>query len=168
MNVSAQQFRDPRFASVVRDAVTLTGISPARIVLEITESVLMHDPLHAKALLEELTAVGIRFAVDDFGTGYSSLAYLQSFPLSTLKIDRRFITDLPTSRNDQAIVDAVVGLAKTLELQLVAEGVETEEQLAMLTARGCHLIQGWLICKALPIVELTEKFQQGMLHTQRH
>ncbi|WP_420224682.1 putative bifunctional diguanylate cyclase/phosphodiesterase [Pigmentiphaga litoralis] len=167
VNVSAQQFRDTRFPSVVRDAVTLTGISPRRIVLEITESVLMHDPLHAKRLLEDLTALGIRFAVDDFGTGYSSLAYLQSFPLATLKIDRRFITDLPTSRNDQAIVDAVVGLARTLELQLVAEGVETQEQLGMLTARGCHLIQGWLICKALPSAELTEKFQQGMLRTQK-
>ena len=97
----------------------------------------MEDPAHAKILLESLAALGIRFAVDDFGTGYSSLAYLQSFPLATLKIDRRFITDLVTSRNDQAIVDAVVGLARTLDFQLVAEGVETQEQLEMLAMRGC-------------------------------
>lgn len=166
VNVSARQFRDKRFPSVVRDAFTLTGIAPSRIVLEITESVLMEDPDHAKVLLESLAQLGIRFAVDDFGTGYSSLAYLQSFPLSTLKIDRRFITDVVSSRNDQAIVDAVVGLAKTLDLQLVAEGVETKEQLEMLAQRGCTFIQGWYICKALPIGELADKFHQGLLRTQ--
>ena len=166
VNVSARQFRDKRFPSVVRDAFTLTGVAPTRIVLEITESVLMEDPAHAKVLLESLAALGIRFAVDDFGTGYSSLAYLQSFPLTTLKIDRRFITDVVTSRNDQAIVDAVVGLAKTLDLQLVAEGVETQAQMEMLARRGCTLIQGWHICKALPIAELADKFRQGLLRTQ--
>lgn len=165
VNVSACQFRDPRFPFVVREAFALSGLVPTRIVLEITESVLMEDPAHAKVLLESLTKLGVRFAVDDFGTGYSSLAYLQSFPLSKLKIDRRFITDLVTSRNDQAIVDAVVGLARTLDLQLVAEGVETQAQLDMLARRGCTLIQGWYICKALPIGELADKFRQGLLRT---
>jgi len=166
VNVSAQQFRDKRFPAAVREAFKLTGIDPKRIVLEITESVLMHDPAHAKSILEDLAALGVRFAVDDFGTGYSSLAYLQSFPLATLKIDRSFIINLPTSRNDQAIVAAVVGLAKTLGLDLVAEGVETEDQRQMLTANGCNLIQGWLICKALPIDELARKFERGELRTQ--
>ncbi|VCU70730.1 Phytochrome-like protein cph2 [Pigmentiphaga humi] len=163
VNVSAQQFRDARFASSVRDAFKLTGVAPQRIVLEITESVLMEDPDHAKLLLEELTGLGVRFAVDDFGTGYSSLAYLQSFPLAALKIDRRFVNNLTVSRNDQAIVDAVIGLARTLGLELVAEGVETEAQLERLRASGCGLIQGWLVCKALPISELARKFETGEL-----
>ncbi len=128
VNVSPQQFRDPRFTDSVREAIILTGIDPRRLVFEITESLLMHDPVHAKGLLEELTAIGIRFAVDDFGTGYSSLAYLQRFPLAKLKIDRSFVENLLTSRNDQAIVSAVVGLAQTLDLELVAEGVEPEAQ----------------------------------------
>jgi diguanylate cyclase len=164
VNVSPQQFRDPRFKDSVREAIELTGIDPRRLVFEITESLLMHDPAHAKALLEELTAIGIRFAVDDFGTGYSSLAYLQRFPLAKLKIDRSFVENLITSRNDQAIVSAVVGLAQTLDLELVAEGVETEAQRTLLTEMGCDHIQGWLVCKALPSDELAQRFEARTLH----
>ncbi|MBB5445913.1 MULTISPECIES: bifunctional diguanylate cyclase/phosphodiesterase [unclassified Paraburkholderia] len=163
VNVSPQQFRDPRFKDSVREAIELTGIDPRRLVFEITESLLMHDPAHAKGLLEELTAMGIRFAVDDFGTGYSSLAYLQRFPLAKLKIDRSFVENLLTSRNDQAIVSAVVGLAQTLDLELVAEGVETEAQRALLTEMGCDHIQGWLVCKALPSEELAQRFESREL-----
>ncbi|MDX3907931.1 MAG: EAL domain-containing protein [Pigmentiphaga sp.] len=163
VNVSARQFRDKRFPAAVREAFRLTGLEPRRIVLEITESVLMEEPDQAKRLLEELTDLGVRFAVDDFGTGYSSLAYLQSFPLAALKIDRRFISNLPSSRNDQAIVEAVVGLARTLGLDLIAEGVETEAQRELLVASGCELIQGWLACEALPITELVRKFEAGEL-----
>ena len=164
VNVSPQQFRDPRFTQNVRDALTLTGVDPSRLVFEITESLLMQDPAHAKVLLEDLTTIGIRFAVDDFGTGYSSLAYLQRFPLAKLKIDRSFVENLLTSRNDQAIVSAVVGLAQTLELELVAEGVETEAQRELLTAMGCDHIQGWLVCKALPSDELAKRFEDRVLH----
>ncbi|MCX4152115.1 sensor domain-containing phosphodiesterase [Paraburkholderia madseniana] len=164
VNVSPQQFRDPRFKDSVREAIELTGIDPRRLVFEITESLLMHDPAHAKGLLEELTAMGIRFAVDDFGTGYSSLAYLQRFPLAKLKIDRSFVENLLTSRNDQAIVSAVVGLAQTLDLELVAEGVETEAQRSLLTEMGCDHIQGWLVCKALPSDELAQRFEARTLH----
>ncbi len=163
VNVSPQQFRDPRFTQNVRDALTLTGLDASRLVLEITESLLMQDPAHAKALLEELTALGIRFAIDDFGTGYSSLAYLQRFPLAKLKIDRSFVENLLTSRNDQAIVSAVVGLARTLELELVAEGVETEAQRRLLTEMGCEHIQGWLVCQALPSEELAQRFAARVL-----
>jgi diguanylate cyclase (GGDEF)-like protein len=163
VNVSPQQFRDPRFTQTVLDAIALTGIDPRRLVFEITESLLMHDPVHAKVLLEELTGIGIRFAVDDFGTGYSSLAYLQRFPLAKLKIDRSFVENLLTSRNDQAIVSAVVGLAQTLELELVAEGVETEAQRVLLTEMGCDHIQGWLVCKALPSEELAQRFASRTL-----
>jgi diguanylate cyclase len=164
VNVSPQQFRNPRFKDSVHEAIELTGIDPCRLVFEITESLLMHDPQHAKTLLEELTALGIRFAVDDFGTGYSSLAYLQRFPLSKLKIDRSFVENLLTSRNDQAIVNAVVGLARTLDLELVAEGVETEAQRELLTKLGCDHIQGWLVCKALPSEELAKRFESRSLY----
>ncbi|WP_109483653.1 sensor domain-containing phosphodiesterase [Paraburkholderia sp. C35] len=164
VNVSPQQFREPRFKESVREAIALTGIDPHRLVFEITESLLMHDPQHATTLLEELTGLGIRFAVDDFGTGYSSLAYLQRFPLAKLKIDRSFVENLLTSRNDQAIVSAVVGLAQTLDLELVAEGVETEEQRNLLTEMGCDHIQGWLVCKALPSEELAQRFESRSLH----
>ena len=164
VNVSPQQFRDPRFTRNVRDALALTGVDPSRLVFEITESLLMQDPAHAKVLLEELTTTGIRFAVDDFGTGYSSLAYLQRFPLAKLKIDRSFVENLLTSRNDQAIVQAVVGLAQTLELELVAEGVETQAQRELLTKMGCGHIQGWLVCKALPSDELAKRFEAQELY----
>ncbi len=164
VNVSPQQFRDPRFKDSVREAIALTGIDPRRLVFEITETLLMHDPAHATALLGELTAIGIRFAVDDFGTGYSSLAYLQRFPLAKLKIDRSFVENLLTSRNDQAIVSAVVGLAQTLDLELVAEGVETEAQRALLTEMGCDHIQGWVVCKALPSEELAQRFESRALY----
>jgi diguanylate cyclase (GGDEF)-like protein/PAS domain S-box-containing protein len=163
VNVSPRQFRDARFVTSVREALELTGIEPARVVLEITEGVLMHDPAKAKLLLEELVDLGVRCAVDDFGTGYSSLAYLQRFPLATLKIDRSFIENLLSSRNDRAIVTAVVGLARNLNLQLVAEGVETEAQRALLVEMGCSHMQGWLVSQAMPADGLAARFERGEL-----
>ncbi|CDY79550.1 diguanylate cyclase/phosphodiesterase (GGDEF & EAL domains) with PAS/PAC sensor(s) [Caballeronia glathei] len=164
VNVSPQQFRDKRFTFAVQEALALTGLNPRRLVFEITESLLMHDPEEATLLLETLTALGIRFAVDDFGTGYSSLAYLQRFPLSKLKIDRSFVENLLTSRNNRAIVSAVVGLAQSLGLELVAEGVETEAQRDLLTEMGCDHMQGWLISHALPSDELARSFQSNSLY----
>ncbi|HEV7833092.1 MAG TPA: sensor domain-containing phosphodiesterase [Caballeronia sp.] len=166
VNVSPQQFRDKRFTQNVKDALQLTGLDPRRLVFEITESLLMHDPEEATRLLEALAAIGIAFAVDDFGTGYSSLSYLQRFPLSKLKIDRSFIENLLTSRNNRAIVAAVVGLAKSLGLELVAEGVETEAQRELLIEMGCDQIQGWLISKALPAGDLMRCFQDKTLFLQ--
>jgi diguanylate cyclase len=166
VNVSSQQFRDKRFTQSVKDALELTGVDPNRLVFEITESLLMHDPEEATRLLEGLTALGIRFAIDDFGTGYSSLAYLQRFPLSKLKIDRSFVENLLTSRNNRAIVSAVVGLAKSLGLELVAEGVETEAQRELLIEMGCDQIQGWLIARALPADALAQRFREKSLFLQ--
>ncbi len=163
MNVSPQQFRDRRFVAAVKKALALTGIGTERLVFEITESLLMRDPEEATRLLEEMTAIGIRFAVDNFGTGYSSLAYLQRFPLSKLKIDRSFVENLITSRNDRAIVSAVVGLAQSLGLELVAEGVETEAQCDLLEMGCDHIIQSWLISKALPSDELASSFRSHSL-----
>ena len=163
VNVSPQQFRDKRFTAAVKEALALTGIDARRLVFEITESLLMHDPEEATRLLEALRSIGIRFAVDDFGTGYSSLAYLQRFPLSKLKIDRSFVENLITSRNNRAIVSAVVGLAQSLGLELVAEGVETEAQRDLLADLGCDHIQGWLISHAMPSDELARSFQSNTL-----
>jgi EAL domain-containing protein (putative c-di-GMP-specific phosphodiesterase class I) len=167
VNVSPQQFSDRRFVAAVNNALALTGVAPQRVILEITESVLMRDPAHAASLLRQLADIGIRFAVDDFGTGYSSLAHLQRFPLAKLKIDRSFIENLLTSRNDRAIVTAVVGLARNLNLRLVAEGVETEDQRALLSELGCHHIQGWLVCQALPPDELLRRFETRELHVHQ-
>ena len=163
VNVSPQQFRDKRFVTAVKEAIALTGIDAGRVVFEITESLLMKDPEEATRLLETLRSLGIRFAVDDFGTGYSSLAYLQRFPLSKLKIDRSFVDNLITSRNNRAIVSAVVSLAQSLGLELVAEGVETEAQRDLLADLGCDHIQGWLISHALPSEELARSFQTHSL-----
>ncbi|KND59301.1 diguanylate cyclase/phosphodiesterase (GGDEF & EAL domain) with PAS/PAC sensor [Candidatus Burkholderia verschuerenii] len=163
VNVSPQQFRDKRFIAAVKEALALTGIASERLVFEITESLLMQDQEEATRLLEEIASIGIRFAVDDFGTGYSSLAYLQRFPLSKLKIDRSFVVNLITSHNNRAIVSAVVGLAQSLGLELVAEGVETEEQRDLLAEMGCEYIQGWLISRALPSDELASSFRTHSL-----
>ncbi len=124
----------------------------------------MRDPEQANLVLRELQTLGVRFAVDDFGAGYSSLGYLKRFPLSSLKIDRSFVKDMPTSPNDRTIVTAVLGLARELGLSAIAEGVETEEQRQMLIDRGCHSIQGWLVSKALPAGELEAAFASGRLH----
>jgi diguanylate cyclase (GGDEF)-like protein len=163
VNVSAHQFRDASFVATLREALELARIDPCRIVLEITESALMHDPDAARVLLEECTALGVHVAIDDFGTGYSSLAYLQRFPLAELKIDRSFVVNLVSSHNDRAIVSAVAALARTLGLQLVAEGVETDEQRRLLGELGCAHMQGWLLDRAMSPEMLAGKLDSGRL-----
>jgi EAL domain-containing protein (putative c-di-GMP-specific phosphodiesterase class I) len=125
------------------EAMALSGLDGQQLLLEITEGILMSDPEHAEALLTAMTARNVRIAIDDFGTGYSSLAYLKRFPIATLKIDRAFIKDVPTSVKDVAICNVVLSLASHLNLSTVAEGVENEEQLEFLAAHGCGLIQGF-------------------------
>ncbi|KWU19149.1 hypothetical protein AS149_12945 [Burkholderia cenocepacia] len=149
VNVSPVQFHYPTFASNVKSAVTHSNIAPHRLVLEITEGALMKYPDQALAVLSELRDFGVRFAIDDFGTGYSNLAHLRRFPLSALKIDRSFVSDMPNSTHDRAIVSAVLSLAKELGLSVVAEGVELESQRELLVERGCEYTQGWLFAKAL-------------------
>jgi EAL domain-containing protein (putative c-di-GMP-specific phosphodiesterase class I) len=135
---------------VLDQAIALSGIDGSRLLLEITEGTLMVDPVHAEAILSKMAGRGARIAIDDFGTGYSSLAYLKRFPISVLKVDRAFIKDLPDSPKDAAICNAVLDLAKHMDLSVVAEGVETEAQLAWLAPRGCHYIQGYLTGKPMP------------------
>jgi diguanylate cyclase (GGDEF)-like protein len=149
VNISPRQFRNDKFLDVLDDAMAFSGLPGEQLVLEITEGTLMIDPAHAETILTRMADRKARIAIDDFGTGYSSLAYLKRFPISVLKIDRAFIRDLPGSQKDGAICNAVLDLAKHLDLSVVAEGVETEEQLAHLQERGCQYIQGYLTGKPM-------------------
>jgi len=144
VNVSPRQFRNDKFLEVLDDAIAYSGIAGDRLLLEITEGTLMTDPVHAEKILTKMTARNVRIAIDDFGTGYSSLGYLKRFPISVLKIDRAFVKDLPDQPKDAAICNAILDIAKHLDLMVVAEGVETEAQFNYLRERGCGLIQGFL------------------------
>ena len=149
VNISPRQFRSDKFLDVLDDAIGFSGLRGEQLVLEITEGTLMIDPAHAETILARMAERKARIAIDDFGTGYSSLAYLKRFPISVLKIDRAFIKDLPESQKDGAICNAVLDLAKHLGLSVVAEGVETEQQLDFLEQRGCQYIQGYLTGKPM-------------------
>ncbi|KRC01420.1 bifunctional diguanylate cyclase/phosphodiesterase [Duganella sp. Root198D2] len=144
VNISPRQFRNDKFLDVLDDALAFSGLPGEQLVLEITEGTLMIDPAHAETILARMAERRARIAIDDFGTGYSSLSYLKRFPISVLKIDRTFIRDLPGSEKDGAICNAVLDLAKHLDLSVVAEGVETEEQMNYVTQRGCQYVQGFL------------------------
>jgi len=145
VNVSAIQFRRGNLQQLVDSVLRDSGISPARLELEITEGVLIENVGRATLMLKGLKGLGVSIALDDFGTGYSSLSYLQSFPLDRIKIDRSFIASLGRTDRSLAIVRAVIGLAHGLGLPVLAEGVETSEQLATLVAEGCNEMQGYLI-----------------------
>ena len=150
VNLSAHQFRHGNLVGVVKAALAESGASPGLLELELTESALMGEPMAAAQALEELEELGITIAIDDFGTGYSSLAYLKMFSLHKLKIDRSFVKDVAHDADDVAIVRGLVGLAHSLELRVIAEGVETEAQRAVLAGLGCNGFQGWLYSRAVP------------------
>jgi diguanylate cyclase (GGDEF)-like protein/PAS domain S-box-containing protein len=153
INLSPIQFRHGDLASLVHSVLLETGLAPDRLELEITESVLVDDFSRAVRVLRQLKALGVRIAMDDFGTGYSSLSNLQSFAFDKIKIDRSFISNLETNRHAATIVRAVIGLGRGLDLPVVAEGVETKEQLAFLSSEACAEIQGYLLGHPMPIVE---------------
>jgi diguanylate cyclase (GGDEF)-like protein len=161
VNVSPRQFRNDQFLGLMDDALKLSGMEGRQLLLEITEGILMSDPAHAEALLLQIAARGVRIAIDDFGTGYSSLAYLKRFPISTLKIDRAFIKDLPGSVKDAAICNVVLSLAQHLNLGTVAEGVENEEQLQFLVAQGCTLVQGYHTGRPMMFADAMEVLKAG-------
>jgi EAL domain-containing protein (putative c-di-GMP-specific phosphodiesterase class I) len=144
INLSARQFRDPHLVETVRAALEMNRIDPALIRLELTESTVMHDAEKAVGTLRALKALGVKLAIDDFGTGYSSLAYLKRFPIDVLKIDRAFVRDLETDHGDQALSRAIVDIGRALDLDVVAEGIETREQARVLLGCGCRLAQGYL------------------------
>lgn len=154
VNVSARQFLESSLTSQVAFALQSAGLDPQWLELELTESLIMRDVEGAIERMHELKALGVSLAIDDFGTGYSSLSTLRRFPLSRLKIDRSFITDIPSKAGDMAITSAIVSLGRTLELEVVAEGVETEEQAHFLVGAGCEMFQGFLFARPLPAPEV--------------
>ncbi|HEY8856947.1 MAG TPA: EAL domain-containing protein [Rugosibacter sp.] len=150
VNLSPRQFRQPGLADTVRRILLETGQPANFLELEITESSLMHDANETISILDELTALGVRIAIDDFGTGYSSLSYLKRFHVHKLKIDQSFVCDVTTDKDDVAIVTAVVGLAESMGLETIAEGVERLDQLNVLIRLGCQKFQGYLFSRPLP------------------
>lgn len=143
VNISGRQLRQPRMAEKIRDILVKTGLSPTFLELELTESLLVDNIKHAVDVMYELKDMGIKVVIDDFGTGYSSLAYLKQFPVDKLKIDRSFITELVDKKSDAAIARAIINLAHSLNLEVVAEGVETELQRQFITTHDCDYAQGY-------------------------
>lgn len=159
VNLAPRQFQAPNLVDIVRSALADSGLAPDRLELEITESTLMHDTVDVSRKIAELDAMGVRLSLDDFGTGYSSLNYLNRFPVRKVKIDRSFTLQLIGSAKTQAIVGAVAQLSRDLEIDLVAEGVETHEQLALFALRNVFLIQGYLFSRPKPLEELMPQLE---------
>ena len=160
VNLSALQFKRPDIHQVVRDILVETGLPAEYLELEITESALMDFGQEAGERLWDLKSLGVRLAIDDFGTGYSSLSYLKQFPIDQLKVDRSFVRDIPHDSADMEIVGAVIGLAKNLKLDVIAEGIETQDQLSFLRQLNCKAGQGFLFSRPLPPVDV-EDFLKG-------
>jgi len=143
VNVSARQFKEKNWVSRVADTLCDTGLDPGYLELEVTESLIMQDIEQAIATMKELQTLGVQLAIDDFGTGYSSLAALKRFPVGRLKIDKSFIDEIPHDENDKAVARAVISLGQSLSLKVIAEGVETDAQVAFLSQNHCEEIQGY-------------------------
>jgi len=161
VNLSPAQLNSRNFTDVVVNALAASGVSANRLQLEITETVLLQNTFNTLATLQKLRALGVQIALDDFGTGYSSLSYLRSFPFDKIKIDRSFIQDLTSGTEPFAIVHAIAGLAKNLNMISTAEGVETKQQLEALQALGCIEMQGYLFSHARPPAEIARMFLNG-------
>jgi diguanylate cyclase (GGDEF)-like protein/PAS domain S-box-containing protein len=160
INVSALQFREAAFTDCVRNALQQSGIKPSLLKLELTESLVLDNVEDSIRKMNELKDLGIKFAMDDFGTGYSSLSYLSRLPIDQLKIDQSFVRDITTDQNDAAIVQTIISMALSLGMEVIAEGVETEEQRDFLDLRGCQAYQGYFYAKPVPIDLLEAKLEQ--------
>lgn len=158
VNVSARQFHHADFVAQVTQALQQTGLAPRRLELELTESLLLHDVDNVVHKMERLQALGVTFSLDDFGTGYSSLSYLQRLPIYKLKVDQSFVRDVVQAAHSRSIVRTVVALANSLELDVLAEGVETTAQQATLAELGCHTCQGYLFSRPVPATELAARW----------
>ncbi|SHK31241.1 diguanylate cyclase/phosphodiesterase [Bradyrhizobium lablabi] len=158
VNISAAQFRSPGLMQVIVGALAASGLSPTRLEIEITETVLLQNREATLSVLHQLRALGIRIAMDDFGTGYSSLTYLQCFPFDKIKIDRSFVKDITENAGSLNIVRAVAALASGMGMTATAEGVETSEQLDTITSEGCTEMQGYLFSRPLPVAEIERLF----------
>lgn len=157
INLSPRQFHDDRLVSMVKYCLDSTGLSASSLELEITENIILQDKKWLNKAFRDLENMGVRFAIDDFGTGYSSLSYLKRFPINTIKIDRSFVRDVTKDSDDAAIVTAIIAMTNSLNLQVIAEGVETDGQLAFIQQKGCELIQGFLYSEPLTAADM-DKF----------
>ena len=162
VNLSPVQFRNSNLVQSVISALAASGLAPERLELEITESVLLQDSEATLAALHKLRSFGVKISMDDFGTGYSSLSYLRSFPFDKIKIDRSFVHELATREDSMAIVRAVTGLGKSLGISIVAEGVETNEQLGLLRTEGCTEVQGFLFSRPRPAQDVEAMLSYGL------
>jgi EAL domain-containing protein (putative c-di-GMP-specific phosphodiesterase class I) len=157
VNVSALQFKSDRFADQVKRIVQHAGLAPSQLELEITESVVMEDPDRALKVIAPLREAGIRLAIDDFGCGHSSLAALSKLPFDVIKIDQQFVRAMESGDNQAAaIVEMILALARTLDMEVVAEGIERREEMEFMAARGCHWVQGFLYGAAIPAADFAE------------
>ena len=154
VNISPRQFRDPNLVSTIGKSLRLSGLDPSHLELEITETMLMQDADGASETVRQLHNLGVKLAIDDFGTGYSSLNHLKKFPIDTVKVDRSFISNIPDSVDDMAITSAVIAMAHRLDTEVVAEGVETPEQLEFLLQHQCEFAQGYLFAKPAPLHQI--------------
>jgi diguanylate cyclase (GGDEF)-like protein len=159
VNVSAIQFRQEGFCELIRSVLDETGLSAQYLELELTESLLLSNADVTFAVLKDLKATGLKLAIDDFGTGYSSLSYLKHFPVTKLKIDRSFIRDVAVNPDDAAIATAIISMAKSLHLKVIAEGVENEAQMTFLRTHQCDEIQGYYFSKPLTVDQVAEKMR---------
>ena len=162
INLSARQFAETDLVQVIAAALMRSGLPPSSLEIELTESLVMADVDHAIGVLRELKTLGVQLSIDDFGTGYSSLSYLKRFPIDVLKIDRSFVNDITTDSDDAAIVSSIISLAHSLRLKVVAEGVETAEQLEYLRQHGCDLMQGYYFSKPLTATAMTQMLHDRM------
>ncbi|MGE4124419.1 MAG: EAL domain-containing protein [Pusillimonas sp.] len=162
VNLSARQFKNQDIIQVVQRVLAETGCPPQALELEITESVLMERPEKVTAILREISDMGIRLSIDDFGTGYSSLSYLRNFPIHELKIDRSFIEDIVHDESHAAIVKAIISLAHSMKLKVLAEGVETQEQLDYLRAEKCDHLQGYYFSRPVPAIQIDDMLMLAM------
>jgi len=154
VNLSARQFKQQNLVNTIRQVLQKTGLDPHYLELELTEGIIMQNNMAILKTLHELKALGILLSIDDFGTEYSSLSYLKRFPIDTLKIDRSFVQDITTNPDDAAIVTAIIAIAESLKLKIVAEGVENKEQAAFLRKLHCNNIQGYVYSHPLPAVDI--------------
>ena len=161
VNLSARNLLDDTCYQSLMAALAAENLSTAAVELELTESALMHDPIGAGTLLQQFSQAGLNIAIDDFGTGYSSLAHLRRLPVAALKIDRTFVMDMLDNNADQAIVRSTIALAHSLDLKVVAEGVEDDEVLALLKELDCDQAQGYGICRPQPLDQLVDWLDQN-------
>ena len=160
VNVSARQFYEQSLCQVIADILEEEHHPPEKLKLELTESILMDNVETNIQMMHELKELGIQILVDDFGTGYSSLSYLKRFPLDTLKIDQSFTRDLPNDPDDTAITSTIIAMARSLNLNVIAEGVENPEQIRFLQTKGCDQLQGYYFSKPIPAAEASEYLEE--------